>query len=114
MFPIQASPDNRYLFRIGLGDAFISGKVVLANDKPALNRMVYLWSTANPTSPFQWTLSEPDGSFRFAWLPEGEYRVEAVSFAYDGLYRMDRNESAQNSQTVKSGQSNLELRLPSE
>jgi hypothetical protein len=113
-FPIQASPSNRYQYRMALGERSISGRLLQSNGASAAKRMIYLWSMANPTSPLQWTNSGFDGSFRFAWLPEGEYRIQAIDASIEGLSSRDPNAVPQVSQIVTSGKNDLKLQFGSQ
>lgn len=97
---------------VRLGEESISGKLMHAEGNPVSKRLVYLWPETPNTNPLQWTQSNLDGSFRFSYLPQGEYRVQAVDMSAAAPGQYDANAVGQVSQNVPAGSKDIRLQFP--
>ncbi len=111
-YPITFDPNRGDQVVVRLGEESISGKLMNAEGNPVSKRWVYLWPTTPSTNPLQWTQSNVDGSFRFSYLPQGEYRVQAVDMSAAAPGQYDANAVGQVSQNVTAGSKDIRLQLP--
>jgi hypothetical protein len=95
-----------------LGEESISGKLMSADGVPVSKRLVYLWPTTPSANPLQWTQSIVDGSFRFSYLPQGEYRIQAVDMSAVPIGQYDASAVGQVSENVTAGSKDIRLQFP--
>jgi uncharacterized GH25 family protein len=111
-YPITFDPNRSDQIVVRLGEESISGKLMNAEGNPVSKRWIYLWPETSNTNPLQWTQSNLDGSFRFSYLPQGEYRVQAVDMSAAAPGQYDANAVGQVSQNVPAGSKDIRLQFP--
>jgi hypothetical protein len=111
-YPTTSDPNRRDQIVVRLGEESISGKLMSADGVPVSKRLVYLWPTTPSANPLQWTQSIVDGSFRFSYLPQGEYRIQAVDMSAVPIGQYDASAVGQVSENVTAGSKDIRLQFP--